>query len=60
MSSGSAARWDGEAEVVWSGRKALDRARQLAGPEGWVLVCGTLYLVGELLYSEERGSRPSR
>jgi dihydrofolate synthase / folylpolyglutamate synthase len=28
---------------------ALDRARQLAGPEGNVLVCGSLYLVGEIL-----------
>jgi dihydrofolate synthase / folylpolyglutamate synthase len=28
---------------------ALERARQLAGPEGNVLVCGSLYLVGEVL-----------
>jgi dihydrofolate synthase/folylpolyglutamate synthase len=27
---------------------ALERARWLAGPEGTVLVCGSLYLVGEL------------
>jgi dihydrofolate synthase/folylpolyglutamate synthase len=44
-----AERWPGEAEVVWSGRKAVERARELAGPDGWVLVCGTLYLIGELL-----------
>jgi dihydrofolate synthase/folylpolyglutamate synthase len=44
-----AQRWPGQAEVVWSGRKAVERARELAGPEGWVLVCGTLYLIGELL-----------
>ena len=53
-----AERWPHEAEVVWSGRKALDRGQELAGPDGWVLVCGTLYLVGELLYAEERGTRP--
>ena len=28
---------------------AVDRARELAGPEGNVLVCGSLYLVGEIL-----------
>jgi dihydrofolate synthase / folylpolyglutamate synthase len=54
-----AERWPEQAEVVWSGHKALDRAEEIAGPDGWVLVCGTLYLVGELLYPEERGTRPS-
>ncbi len=28
---------------------ALERARELAGPSGSVLVCGSLYLVGEIL-----------
>jgi len=28
---------------------ALERAKQLAGPDGDVLVCGSLYLVGEIL-----------
>ena len=28
---------------------ALERARELAGPNGNVLVCGSLYLVGEIL-----------
>jgi folylpolyglutamate synthase/dihydropteroate synthase len=28
---------------------ALTRARDLAGQEGNVLVCGSLYLVGEIL-----------
>ncbi len=28
---------------------ALDRAREVAGPDGNVLVCGSLYLVGEIL-----------
>jgi dihydrofolate synthase/folylpolyglutamate synthase len=30
-------------------RAALDRAKELAGPDGNVLVCGSLYLVGEIL-----------
>ncbi len=30
-------------------RAALERARELAGPDGNVLVCGSLYLVGEIL-----------
>jgi dihydrofolate synthase/folylpolyglutamate synthase len=29
--------------------EALARARELAGPDGNVLVCGSLYLVGEIL-----------
>jgi folylpolyglutamate synthase/dihydropteroate synthase len=28
---------------------ALEQARELAGPNGNVLVCGSLYLVGEIL-----------
>jgi folylpolyglutamate synthase/dihydropteroate synthase len=28
---------------------ALERAREMAGPGGNVLVCGSLYLVGEIL-----------
>jgi len=28
--------------------EALAWARELAGPEGWVVVCGSLFLVGEL------------
>jgi len=31
-----------------SPRKALDLAKQLAGPEGLVVVCGSLYLAGEI------------
>jgi len=30
-------------------RAALERAHELAGPKGNVLVCGSLYLVGEVL-----------
>jgi dihydrofolate synthase/folylpolyglutamate synthase len=37
------------AEVASPAGAALERARELAGLEGNVLVCGSLYLVGEIL-----------
>jgi dihydrofolate synthase/folylpolyglutamate synthase len=37
------------AYVARPARAALARARELAGPSGNVLVCGSLYLVGEIL-----------
>jgi dihydrofolate synthase/folylpolyglutamate synthase len=37
------------AEVVRPASAALERARDLAGAEGNVLVCGSLYLIGEIL-----------
>jgi dihydrofolate synthase / folylpolyglutamate synthase len=37
------------AEVAVPPQVALERARELAGPSGNVLVCGSLYLVGEIL-----------
>ena len=37
------------AEAVTPASGALERARALAGTEGNVLVCGSLYLVGEIL-----------
>jgi dihydrofolate synthase/folylpolyglutamate synthase len=37
------------AEAIRPAPAALERAKQLAGPEGNVLVCGSLYLVGEIL-----------
>lgn len=43
-----AALWEGPCEEHPDSRGALARARELAGPKGWVLVCGSLYLVGEL------------
>jgi dihydrofolate synthase / folylpolyglutamate synthase len=43
-----AAAWGAPAELCPSPRAALERARELAGPDGWVLVTGSLYLVGEL------------
>jgi dihydrofolate synthase/folylpolyglutamate synthase len=38
-----------DAEAVLPPRAALDRARELSGTDGNVLVCGSLYLVGEIL-----------
>jgi dihydrofolate synthase/folylpolyglutamate synthase len=38
-----------DADAVLPPQAALDRARQLAGSDGNVLVCGSLYLVGEIL-----------
>ncbi|HBR26252.1 MAG TPA: bifunctional folylpolyglutamate synthase/dihydrofolate synthase, partial [Rhizobiales bacterium] len=36
---------------------AVDRARELAGPDGNVLVCGSLYLVGEILAQVKTAER---
>jgi dihydrofolate synthase/folylpolyglutamate synthase len=44
-----AVRYGPDAEVARPASAALDRARALAGPDGNVLVCGSLYLVGEIL-----------
>ena len=46
--SALAAAWGGASEQCAHPRQALTRARELAGPDGWVLVTGSLYLVGEL------------
>jgi dihydrofolate synthase/folylpolyglutamate synthase len=43
-----ARRWGAGAESVTPSGAALDRGRDLAGQEGAVLVCGSLYLVGEV------------
>jgi dihydrofolate synthase/folylpolyglutamate synthase len=43
-----AAAWGGPAELRPNPREALTLARELAGPDGWVLVTGSLYLVGDL------------
>jgi dihydrofolate synthase/folylpolyglutamate synthase len=40
--------WGAGAEVRADAREALDLARQLAGQDAWVVVCGSIYLVGEL------------
>src|SRR5207302_2764175 len=41
-----------------SAAAALEAARSAAGPEGTVLCCGSLYLIGELLAVAEGTSRP--
>lgn len=38
-----------QGQAVVPAAAALERARELAGPKGNVLVCGSLYLVGEIL-----------
>jgi dihydrofolate synthase / folylpolyglutamate synthase len=43
-----ASAWGGPAQVHGDACEALARARALAGADGWVVVCGSLYLVGEL------------
>ena len=51
-----AAAYGTDAEAVLPAAAALERAEELAGPGGNVLVCGSLYLVGEVLALS--GSRP--
>lgn len=51
-----AAAWGGPAEQRAHPADALERARELAGPDGWVLVTGSLYLVGDV---RDRSIRPS-
>ena len=46
------------AQAVTPASAALDRAKELAGTDGNVLVCGSLYLVGEILaQAKEIGGR---
>ena len=44
------------AEAITPASKAVARARHLAGPDGNVLVCGSLYLVGEILATAQHKS----
>ncbi|MDQ2942400.1 MAG: Mur ligase family protein [Candidatus Dormibacteraeota bacterium] len=44
-----AATYGADGHAVRPGPAALQRARTMAGPNGNVLVCGSLYLVGEIL-----------
>ena len=41
--------WGAGAQIARPANAALELARELAGPGGNVLVCGSLYLVGEIL-----------
>jgi dihydrofolate synthase/folylpolyglutamate synthase len=46
------------AETVASPRAALERARELAGPDGAVLATGSIYLIADLV-REDAGARAS-
>src|SRR5229473_1653602 len=48
-----ASMFGNDAEAVLPPKAALGRARELAGEDGNVLVCGSLYLVGEILALRE-------
>jgi len=53
-----AAQFGAPAETAASSGEALDRARQRASSAGIVLVCGSLYLVGEVVAGyQDRGAR---
>src|SRR2546423_4484001 len=47
----------GQSETAESAAEALDRARERAGRDGIVLVCGSLYLVGEAIAFTRARSR---
>jgi dihydrofolate synthase/folylpolyglutamate synthase len=53
-----AAAFGAGAEAVTPAPAALERAKELAGPLGNVLVCGSLYLVGEILAMTQHPERP--
>ena len=52
-----AATYGPGAESVTLARAAVERAKELAGPDGNVFVCGSLYLVGEVLAQSEIAGR---
>jgi dihydrofolate synthase / folylpolyglutamate synthase len=52
-----AATYGPGAESVKPAQSAVVRAKELAGPEGNVFVCGSLYLVGEVLAQFEGAGR---
>jgi dihydrofolate synthase/folylpolyglutamate synthase len=47
------------AEAVADPRAALERARELAGPDGAVVATGSIYLIADLV-RDERHARASR
>ncbi len=53
-----AAPWPGPCEVRAGVARALERARVLAGPDGGVLVCGSVYVAGEALSALGAGPAP--
>ncbi len=56
-----AEQFSGQSETAESSAEALSRAREKAGREGIVFVCGSLYLVGEVLARyRDRATRKGR
>jgi dihydrofolate synthase/folylpolyglutamate synthase len=51
--------YGGSGEAVIPAEAALDRAKELAGPDGNVFVCGSLYLVGEILALTQDDRKPA-
>ncbi len=56
--AGRARAWCEAVEAIPDPSGALDRARNLAGPDGFVLVAGSLYLVGSVLSTLEGTPAP--
>ncbi|HEV2012540.1 MAG TPA: folylpolyglutamate synthase/dihydrofolate synthase family protein [Candidatus Dormibacteraeota bacterium] len=54
-----AAQFGSAAETAEGSGEALARARQQAGPNGIVLVCGSLYLVGEVMARYRDRGKPT-
>lgn len=54
-----AAAWGAGGQAMNPAGAALEAARERAGSEGTVLVCGSLYLVGELRTALAPGRRPA-
>ena len=52
-----AAAYGPGSESVRPAPLALERSKELAGPDGNVLVCGSLYLVGEILALADKPAR---
>jgi len=53
-----AAAWPRPCEVEAGVARALERARALAGPDGGVVVCGSVYVAGEALSALGAGPAP--
>lgn len=54
----AARAWCARVEAVADPAEAIERARAFARPSGWVLVAGSLYLVGEVLAALEGEETP--
>jgi dihydrofolate synthase/folylpolyglutamate synthase len=54
-------QFSGQSETAESSAEALSRAREKAGRDGIVFVCGSLYLVGEVIaWHRDRATRKGR